>query len=67
MNLLDFQAYQLIGRGDFVQFLDNVGLDLGIEEVSDKNPFRSELEGHSAIQDVLPDGNIEDLQVTQYE
>ncbi|MBU3231418.1 MULTISPECIES: peptidoglycan-binding domain-containing protein [Shouchella] len=21
MNLLDFQAYQLIGRGDFVQFL----------------------------------------------
>lgn len=52
MNLLDFQAYQLIGRGDFVQFLDNVGLDLGIEEVSDKNPFRSELEGHSAI---LPD------------
>ncbi|PAD46224.1 peptidoglycan-binding domain-containing protein [Shouchella clausii] len=66
MNLLDFQAYQPIERGEFVQFLDNVGLDLGIEEVSDKNSFRSELEGHSAIQDVLPDGNIEDLQVMQY-
>ena len=66
MNLLDLEAYHPTERDEFVQFMEDVGVTTEAEEVTDNSSFLNELENHSAIQNVLPSGNIENLQVVEY-